>query len=137
MKNIIQLLADRNDHLEKFAQLNETAMMKFIEGDFDELEGFYQSREGLLNVIGCIDRLLDQCDVNQSYDNSQKKVVLELFSEKNEIVTEILSQDLQILSLIEKAKSALIKELSSVKAGRKALKNYQSGPARSRVDEKV
>lgn len=136
MDYIIQLLQDRNTHLEKFAQINELEILKFTEGNFDNLESFYKSREGILNLIGCIDRLIDSTENDAKMDESQKKHVLDLLAEKNELVTEILSQDLQILSLIEQTKSDIIKELSSIKVGRKALHNYQSGPAAKRIDEK-
>lgn len=137
MDYIIQLLQDRNIHLEKFAQINEIEILKFTEGNFDNLDNFYRSREGILNLIGCIDRLIDatECEKSQMTD-SDRKTVLDLLAEKSELVTEILSQDLQILSLIERAKSDIIKELSSIKVGRKALHNYQSAPAAKRIDEK-
>lgn len=136
MDYIIQLLQDRNTHLEKFAQINELEILRFTDGNFDNLESFYKSREGILNLIGCIDRLIDSTENDSKMDDLQKKVVLDLLAEKNELVTEILSQDLQILSLIEQTKSDIIKELSSIKVGRKALHNYQSGHTAKRVDEK-
>ncbi|MCB0411258.1 MAG: hypothetical protein KDD22_01955, partial [Bdellovibrionales bacterium] len=63
--------------------------------------------------------------------------VIDLLREKNEIVTEILSQDLQILSLIEKEKSSIIRELAAVKTGRKVLQTYHSKESKSRMNEKV
>lgn len=137
MDYIIQLLSDRNMHLEKFSQINANAMLKFAEGNFDEIESFYKSREGILNLVNCIDRLIEEYESDNEIREDQKKVVLELFSEKSDLVTEILSQDLQILSMIESAKSNIIRELSSVKVGRKALQNYQSGETRTRIDEKA
>ena len=136
MDYIIQLLTDRNLHLEKFAQLNESEMLRFDDGNFDNLENFYKSREGILNLVGCIDRLIEETECDPVLPDSQKRLVLKLLAEKNDIVTEILSQDLQILSLIEQAKSGIIRELTSLKSGRKALQSYQSSPAPKRVDEK-
>ncbi len=136
MDYIIQLLKDRNLHLEKFAQLNESEMLRFDDGNFDNLENFYKSREGILNLVGCIDRLIEETECDPVLPDAQKRLVLKLLAEKNEIVTEILSQDLQILSLIEQAKSGIIRELTSLKSGRKALQSYQSSPQPKRIDEK-
>jgi hypothetical protein len=136
MDYIIQLLKDRNLHLEKFAQLNESEMLRFDEGNFDNLESFYKSREGILNLVACIDKLIEETECDPALPDAKKRQVLDLLTQKNEIVTEILSQDLQILSMIERAKSEIIKELSTVKAGRKALHNYQSGHGAKRIDGK-
>ena len=53
---LINLLNDKNYHLQKFHQMNETELMNFTEGCFDGLETFYQSRETILDLIRCIDR---------------------------------------------------------------------------------
>ena len=45
METIINLLKDKNYHLEKFHELNATELINFVDGNFDNLEVFYQSRE--------------------------------------------------------------------------------------------
>lgn len=141
MDTIINLLKDKNYHLQKFHQLNETELLNFTEGNFDNLETFYQSRETILDLIRCIDRLVDAAGEAQGEgvkaSDQQKKDVLKCMSDKNEIVTRILAQDLQILSVIEQAKSNIIKELRSVQVGRKAISGYKSGDAPSKLDEKA
>ena len=60
---IINLLKDKNYHLQKFHQMNETELMNFSEGNFDGLEVFYQSRETILDLVRCIDRLIEAASV--------------------------------------------------------------------------
>jgi len=51
-------------------------------------------------------------------------------------VQQILAQDLQILSVIEQAKSNIIKDLRQVQSAKKAVGAYKSGDAPNRLDEK-
>ena len=59
MENIITLLNDKNYHLQKFHELNAAELINFTEGNFDNIEVFYQSRETILDLIRCIDRLIE------------------------------------------------------------------------------
>ena len=130
METIVKLLEEKNIFLEQFFGLNEAELIKFAEGNFDNLETFYNSREGLLNIIGKLDELIDKThsdDIDiKAIAPAQKKEILKCLDYKNELVTQILSQDLQILSFIENKKSDIIKELSQVKAARKAVGAYKS-----------
>jgi hypothetical protein len=63
--------------------------------------------------------------------------VLTAMNVKNDLVTRILAQDLQILSVIEQAKSEIIKELRQVQSAKKAVGAYKSGDARNKLDEKA
>lgn len=141
MDTIINLLKDKNYHLQKFYQLNEAELINFTEENFDNLEVFYQSRETILDLIRCIDRLIEAAsqahgEVEQVSDQ-HKKEVLAAMSTKNDLVTRILAQDLQILSVIEQAKSDIIKELRQVQSAKKAVGAYKSGDARNKLDEKA
>lgn len=141
MDTIINLLKDKNYHLEKFLQLNEGELLNFTEGNFDGLEVFYQSRETILDLVRCIDRLIEaasktETDVTTVTD-SQKREMISCMNAKNDLVTRILSQDLQILSVIEQEKSSIIKELRTVQAGKKAIGGYKSGDAPNKLDEKA
>ena len=49
----------------------------------------------------------------------------------------ILAQDLQVLSLIEKTKSSIIKELAKVRAVRKAVGGYPGRIGSTILDEEV
>lgn len=140
MENIINLLWDKNYHLQRFYEMNETELANFVEGQFDNLEQFYNSREAILDLIGCIDRLIDQAhhmiSVSQ-VTQAHKEEVTKALNSKDDLVHRILSQDLQILSVLEAAKSNIIKELSQVKAARKAMSAYHSGQKDGRLDEEV
>jgi len=141
MDTIINLLKDKNYHLEKFLQLNEGELLNFTEGNFDNLEVFYQSRETILDLVRCIDRLIEAAanthgDSPVVSDLNKKEMVMAM-NTKNDLVQRILAQDLQILSVIEQAKSNIIKELRSVQAGKKAVGAYKSGDAPNKLDEKA
>lgn len=141
MDTIVNLLKDKNFHLQKFYQINEAELLNFSEGNFDNLEVFYQSRETILELIRCIDRLVEAAASahgdNTHIADQYKKEMLLAMNAKNDLVTRILGQDLQILSVIETAKSDIIKELRSVQAGKKAVGAYKSGDIRNKLDEKA
>lgn len=141
MDTIINLLKDKNYHLEKFLHLNEGELLNFTEGNFDGLEVFYQSRETILDLVRCIDRLIEaaastQNDISLVSDGFKREMVA-CMNTKNDLVTRILAQDLQILSVIEQEKSSIIKELRTVQAGKKAVGAYKSGDAPSKFDEEA
>jgi hypothetical protein len=141
MDTIINLLKDKNYHLQKFHELNETELMNFAEGNFDNLEVFYQSRETILDLVRCIDRLIEAAAVSQGetpqISDQNKQEMLRTMNQKDDLVTRILAQDLQILSVIEQAKSNIIKELRSVQSAKKAVGAYKSGDAPAKLDEKA
>ncbi|MGE0526175.1 MAG: hypothetical protein AB7G93_17670 [Bdellovibrionales bacterium] len=141
MDTIINLLKDKNYHLQKFYQLNESELLNFTEGCFDNLEIFYQSRETILDLIRCIDRLIEAAAVSQGEQvtptDSQKQEMLKAMNTKNDLVTRILAQDLQILSVIEQAKSDIIRELRQVQAAKKVMGAYKSGEPSGKLDEKA
>lgn len=141
METIINLLKDKNYHLEKFHELNSTELLNFAEGNFDNLEVFYQSRETILDLIRCIDRLIDAATVAQEgqiqASDTEKREITGCMNLKNELVTRILGQDLQILSMIEQAKSNIIKELRQVQSAKKAVGAYKTGDVVNKLDEKA
>jgi hypothetical protein len=142
METIIKLMSQRNEHLLKFKEINEKELVNFAEGQFDNIEVFYQSRETILNLVRSLDSMINNAaaavnprDPNMTDD--YRRSVLESMDLKNQIVTEILTQDLQILSVIEAAKSGIIKELRTVQATKKAFGSYQSKGQASRVNEEA
>ena len=95
MDTIINLLKDKNYHLQKFHQLNESELVNFADSNFDNLEVFYQSRETILDLIRCIDRLIEAATAAQG-DSLQpaeqhKKEMVQAMSAKNDLVTRILA----------------------------------------------
>jgi hypothetical protein len=142
METIIKLMTERNEHLLKFKEITEKELISFAEGNFDNLEAFYQARETLLDLVRSIDGMISQRagainPKDPAISDECRRAVIESMDLKNQIVTEILSQDLQILATIEKAKSGIIKELKTVQATRKAFKSYQSKGPSSTVNEEV
>lgn len=139
MKEVINLLNQKNQHLERFYRHNEDEILNFMDGNFDNLERFYNSREVILDMIGCLDRMIE--DAQQAPESeistNDKREIISALDRKNDLVTQILSQDLQILSLIESAKSNIIKELSQVKSAKKAVGSYKSGPREPQLNEKA
>ncbi len=141
MYTIIELLNEKNFCLEKFITVNDSELANFTAGDFNNLEDFYASREGLLEIIKRIDFLIDEKN-QDPVDTAQvspqfKKEILEAQRSKNDLVNQILQQDLQILSALENAKSDIIRELSSVRSNKKAIGSYKSGLTSTRLDEEA
>lgn len=142
MQAVMTLLKDKNEHLAKFLQLNETELINFMHGNFDNLEMFYQSRETILDLIRCIDGLVevalkDAPTSGSEIADNDKRDFLKTLGRKNDLVTQILAQDLQILSVIERAKSDIIKDLRQVQAARKAVGAYKSGETKNQLDEEA
>lgn len=136
---VIQLLQEKNHYLEKFYSLNEEELLNFAQANFDGLENFYQSRERILEMLNYIDGQLEKCDLGPHIQISMedRDTVRECLATREGYVNRILAQDLEILSCIEKAKSAIIRELQEVRKARKAVSGYRSGPAPSRLNEEA
>ena len=57
---LITLVYEKNHYLEKFYSLNERELVNFLAGNFENLEGFYQSREQILEMIRYVDMQIDK-----------------------------------------------------------------------------
>ena len=126
---ILKLLKDKNYNLQKFVQMNASELKNFHADNFDNLEVFYQSREAILDLVRCIDELIEQSASDESDDvasDAQKAEMLRLMAEKRDVVHQILAQDLEILSVIERAKSNIIHELRATQTSRKAVAAYRA-----------
>jgi hypothetical protein len=141
MKSITELLEEKNQYLEKFFRINEEELEKFVCGEFENLERFYASREGLLALIKKVDEIIERSGegpVDPSTVSPQfKKQILDSLQYKNDLVNRILEQDLRILSAIEKEKSSIIKELTQVRAAKKVIGSYKTGGVKKRLDEEA
>jgi hypothetical protein len=138
MLRIITLLNQKNHYLEKFYSLNESELIRFSGRDFDGLEDFYQTREKILEMIKYLDAEIDQAPSPESIpDEDFKQDLREALAIKDEYVNRILSQDLEILSCIESAKSDIIRELQDIRRTRKAVGGYKSGVKAHTLDEKA
>jgi hypothetical protein len=139
MIRIIDLLNHKNHYLEKFYSLNETELINFSRNDFGQLESFYQTREKLLETIRYIDSEVDvaQQKADVQITEAQKREVSTCLAIKEEYVSRILAQDLEILSCIEAAKSNIIRELQEIRKNRKAVGSYKSRQFVNRLDEEA
>jgi hypothetical protein len=125
MNRVISLLEEKNHYLEKFVAVNENALELFQLGNFDSVEEFYETRERILEIIKYLDEELIKQEAQNNSDEL-KQIISENLAIKDQYVDFILSQDLEILSCIDLAKSAIIRELQDVKKARKAVSGYKS-----------
>jgi len=140
MLRIITLLNQKNHYLEKFYSLNETELLNFVRGDFNSLDSFYQMRDKILEIIKYIDSEIDHAQVRSEGELTLeiKLQIRESLAIKDEYVSRILAQDLEILACIENEKSNIIRELQSISRTKSAVGRYKSGIGDARrLDEEV
>jgi len=141
MLRIISLLQEKNHYLEKFYSLNETEIVNFSLGNFDNLENFYNTRERILEILKYIDAQLDlensEIPDLDRFSVDERRQVREAMGIKDEYVSRIIEQDLEVLSFIEAAKSNIIRELQDVRRVRKAVGGYKSPTFTKRLDEEI
>ena len=118
--------------------MNEAELLNFAKADFTHLESFYQEREKILETIKYIDTQVDNEQI-QIFEVStlNKREIASALAVKEEYVSRILAQDLEILSCIESAKSSIIRELQDIRKARKAVGSYKSKNFYNRLDEEA
>lgn len=140
MEKLINLMEQKNHYLEKFYSLNAEELVNFSDGNFQNVESFYRARDKILDLIRTIDEMIDAEAKTTATPlaDATKTSIEKLLAQKDEWVTAILAQDLQVLSWIEKEKSNIIKELQTIGRSKKAVSGYHSGsrPA-SKFDEEA
>ena len=141
MTRIIALLNEKNHYLEKFYSLNETELANFAQGQFENLESFYQTRERILEVLRYVDSQIEKInDETQALDGiveTERQQVKEALGIKDQYVSKIIEQDIQVLACIETAKNSIIRELQDVRKNRKAIGGYKSKTFNQRLDEEA
>lgn len=139
MERIITLLNEKNHYLEKFYALNEAELVNFAAGDFENLESFYNTRERILDVLKYLDAQLEkeQVQMSENISEANRQFIRESLHIKDEYVSRIVEQDIQILSCIELMKNSIIRELQDVKKARKAVGGYKSKTFDQRLNEEV
>ena len=130
MIRIVQLLTEKNHFLEKFYSLNEKQIAKLEGGYYEEIEAFYNKREDMINILKYIDSEVNKAhlqhrDIGGVFTETDKRALRECMRAKEMYVAKILDQDMQVLALIDEAKSKIIKELQDVRLARKALAGYK------------
>lgn len=134
MIRLIQFLNEKNHFLEKFYSLNERQIARLEGGMFDDIEKFYNQREDLLKILKYVDAEIHSAhmahkDEDGAFANEEKAQIRDALRVKETYVNKILDQDLIVLSLIDEAKSQIIKELQDIKKAKKALSGYKSPAA--------
>ncbi len=140
MTKTIDYLREKNMYLEKFLGLNRDWLDKLSRGDYAELESFRENRENILNILKHLDALIETHSRKESAGEVElaiKKHINALLNRKDALVKAILSQDLEIMELIENAKSQIIIELKNVQKGRKTIGSYKSFNRKETVDEEA
>ncbi len=138
MLRIITLLNQKNHYLEKFYALNETEILNFAQDDYSNLDQFYHTREQILKTIRYVDSEIDGASKLLTDVSIELRKEISVNMEiKDQYVTRILAQDLEILSCIETAKSAIIRELQEIKRTKKAVGGYKSPTFVKRLDEEI
>lgn len=131
MDLIISLLEEKNHHLQMFLEVSINERKSFKARNFENLEELYSMRESLLEGIRSLDRRIHQYSANIETDSLSEEMKLKiktLMSSKQNLVNQILSQDLVMLSCVENEKSNMIKKMTSVRDGRRLLKAYRFMP---------
>lgn len=138
---IISLLNEKNHYLEKFYALNEKELKNFCVGIFEGIEHFYQTREKILDILKYIDSEIDRehNDLSDTHviSASDRAEIRDALAIKEEYVTRIIDQDLEVLSSIEAAKNGIIRELQDVQKSRKVMGGYKSPTFSKRLDEEA
>jgi hypothetical protein len=139
MNRVNQLLNQKNHYLENFYSLNEAELISFSENNFTNLENFYSQREEILKIIQYIDNEMNLVsdEVSKTLDDNSKREILSQLKIKDEYVSRILAQDLEILACIESAKSSIIKELQEVKRAKNVVNKYRSPSFDKKINEEV
>lgn len=141
MTRIVTLLNEKNHYLEKFYSLNEVELVNFAQGQFDNIEHFYQTRERILDVLKYVDAQIekahDDMGMMAEVNADARLEIKEALKIKDEYVTRIIEQDIQVLACIEMAKNSIIKELQEVRRGRKAVGGYKSKTFNNRLNEEA
>jgi hypothetical protein len=137
VQRIVSLLNHKNHYLEKFYSVNEAEILNFAKGEFSNLENFYQAREKILETIGYIDSQIETESASPDITAADRREISTALAIKEEYVSRILAQDLEILSCIESAKSSIIRELQDIRKTAKAVGSYRSRTFNNRLDEEA
>lgn len=141
MTRIITLLNEKNHYLEKFYSLNEVELVNFVQGNFDNLEHFYRTRERILDVLKYVDAQVEKAHneivSGGEINNDSRRELKQALAIKDEYVARIIEQDIQVLTCIEMAKNSIIKELQELRRDRKAVGNYKVKTFQTRLDEEA
>ena len=140
MERILILLEERNKYLTKFLIVTEDEEKKFIQGNFEGIDQFYEARESLLEMVQQIKKLVEKhlkLNTKESIPETLRHSVDVSLRLRDELIKRILDLDLGVLGLIENQKSQMLRELQAIGRGKKVVTKYHSGNVSKRLDEKA
>ncbi len=134
MIRLVQLLTEKTHFLEKFYTLNEIQIAELENGHFDKIEKFYNQREDILKILKHLDSEVNRAhtlhkEISGVFTETDKAAFNECMRVKEMFVEKIIDQDMQVLSLIDEAKSKIIRELQDVRLAKKAMHGYKTNVA--------
>ncbi len=131
MNRIIQLFKERNHYLDKFIDLNACELQRFNSGNFEDVEVFYETRDRLLNLLKCLEDLIEleyETIKNKAIEvnGALKQDIRYLLGQKEEKIQLIVEQDIELISLVDQEKTKIYHTMKTIKKGRKVISAYKS-----------
>ena len=137
MNRLITLYYEKNHYLEKFYSCGETELKNFLNGEFQNLDAFYETREKILEMIRYVDSQVEKSYEKIQLNDPEKRELKKALDIKDEYVQRIMEQDLEILSCIEQFKSSLIIEMQNLQRGKKVVSRYKMPSFIKNLDEEA
>jgi hypothetical protein len=133
MKKYLEILTEKSHFLKKYYLLNLNELERFAQGNFENVEHFYNQREEIIDILIYLSQKQTHLENSKIQTESLKnQECLTLKAKIEKLSHDILRQDMDVLSLVEGAKSSIIKELQKLKNGKKVLSSYKSPQTQSR-----
>lgn len=137
MNRLITLYYEKNHYLEKFYSCGEIELKNFLNGEFQNLDTFYETREKILEMIRYVDSQVEKSFEKIHLNDPDKRELKKALDIKDEYVQRIMEQDLEILSCIEQFKSSLIIEMQNLQRGKKVVSRYKMPSFIKNLDEEA
>ncbi len=114
MSRILDLLKEKNFHLEKFLEESRKKRTQFKARHFENLQSLYEKREKILFNIQNTDRKINTISNNKASETlnpPKKNEMIEVLRKIRTNVSDIMEEDLQIISCIDNEKSEIIRKM--------------------------
>ena len=139
-KSIIDLLEEKNRYLQCFVELNANELHRFSDGRFEHVESFYQTRERILDIIKCLDVMIQESVEGLNGDQVPDELCAEvraLMNQKDVFAKEIIEQDKQILSRIEAERNKVLVEMGETQFSKKVVSSYGLPERRAKLNQQI
>ncbi len=145
MKNLYQLLEDKNYWYKKYVYSNEAflqALTHAPEVALDELDLFYGNRESLLKILENLDtkihKELDSPQWQKEPTSTELTRIQQYLREKDSFISRIVELDGEILALMEKIRAEGLEKIKQLEKSKKALAKYKSAHNyNDKIDKRV